>query len=88
MVEFNIYLQPQEAEVLEKTLQQNEKGILQVLFPLFEERVKDRKGKEELSRLVEEGEFIKLSSWTDGNCEEIYKREENKEDLKSPGRSE
>lgn len=43
------------------------RGILEVLFPIFEERMRDRKGKEVLSRQVEEGEkaFIIFSSETE-----------------------
>jgi len=40
------------------------RGILDVLFPIFEERMRDRKGKEELSRQVEDREktFFVFSS--------------------------
>lgn len=47
---------------MEKAIQQNEGSILDVLLPIFEERMEDRKGKEEMSRQVEEGEFINFSS--------------------------
>lgn len=47
---------------METAIQQNEGSILDVLLPIFEERMEDRKGKEEMSRQVEEGEFINFSS--------------------------
>jgi hypothetical protein len=56
------------------------------LFPLFEERVEERKGVELVNRQVEEGERESYGNGSD--CEDIYKKKENKKDNESPERSE